>query len=504
MRATLRSIVFAITMGLIVGLSWAQDPAQLQALKDAKALLDAQAAKDAAEAAAIKAAIDLAKAKVAARDAERDLRRSQEAADAKSLLDAQAARDNSQAAAIKAASDLAKAKAAATDVTNDIQKAHLDSSAALTKAQVGAQTAQIDALKATFGAAPSIGTDGNITITESTTGVLLQVKAGSLAVTWELADKLCAALAAAKVTDAFVAPLDLDTKIQSARMVLREFNALTDKVRDPANRKLVGLDGIQAQLAPAAILGAVSMLQYGAGALQSVAKLFKSDYAVGLSSDATRAGWLEYFLVAKCPKQVPKAHLEAASRSQSIDAVLGQLNDMLEFYNAAVTTKSGIQKQIDLITARITQLKADKKEDQIPTFQAQLDAQNQGMLAIVSLDVWLPRIQALITSVQTTPAAFLDALTWHAFGDAKHSLQLSAKPRLTAVLTTQDGQITKTFWLTGKKMYGRSSGELVYRVTKADGSVVTVGFLTGTSSTGEVEFAEKKKAEVVDLDRHVP
>jgi len=406
--------------------------------------------------------------------------------DEKALLEAQAARDTAAALALKAANDLAKAKAATADIASEIQKSQHDTAAALTKAQIAAQNAQLDALKTTFGAPPTVGSDGNITITDASTGTLLQVKAGSLQVTWLLAEQLCKSLAASGVRQAFIAPAELDTKIQSARMVLREYYALVEKVKDNANKKLVGLDGVQAQAAPAAILGAVSLLQYGAGALQTISRLFRSDYAVGLSSDATRAAWLEYFMVAQCPDQIPQAQIEAAVKRQSIDGVLSELNGLMDFYNAATSKKAAIQKQIDLLTARITTLKADKQDTS--ALQGQLDIQQRSMLEIIPLDAWLPRIQALITTVSTTPGTFLEALTWYAFGDDKNPLKINERPRLTTVLTTQDGQITKTFWLTGKRVYGRSAGELIYRVVNPDGTVVKVGYLTALSSTGEIDF----------------
>lgn len=412
--------------------------------------------------------------------------------DAKALLDAQAAKDTAEATAIKAAGDLAKAKATAANVATEVQKNQLDAAAALTKSQVGAETAQIDSLKSTFGPPPTIGGDGNITISDAGSGMLLQIKAGSLKATCLLAENFCTALQKAEIKDAFFAPSDLDTKIQSARMVLREFNALSKKVSEPKNKALVGLDGAQAQFGPAAALGAISLLQYGAGAMQTIAKLFKSDYTVGLTSDAARAAWLEYFMAAKCPNIVPYVQLEAAVRNQSIDTVLVQLNEMLDFYNAATITKSTTQKRIELLTAKITSLKAEKKDTKI--FQEQLDEQLKKMELLVTLDVWLPRIQALITSVSTNPGPFLDALTWNAFGDDTNQLKISARPRLTVILTTQDGQIIKSFWLTGKDVYGHSAGELIYRVLNPDGKVLATGYLTTTISTGNVLFKNKDMA----------
>lgn len=409
--------------------------------------------------------------------------------DEKTLFDAQAARDAAAALAIKAANDLAKAKAEASDLAGVIQKSQYDNAAALIKSQVGAQNAQIDALKTTFGAPPTIGTDGNVSISDTSTGNLLEVKAGSLQVTWLLAQQLCISLANKTIKNAIFVPSELDVKIQNSRMVLREFYALVEKVEAQENRKLVGLGGDRAEVSSAAILGAVSLLQYGAGALQNIAKLFKSDYTVGLSTDTTRGTWLEYFTAARCPEQIYKAGLEALVRGQSIDGMLDKLNGLLEFYNAATNKKSAIQKQIEILNARITELKAEKKD--ASAFQAQLEAQRSLIAEIVPFDVWLPRIQTLISTVSSAPTAFLDALTWYAFGDEKNPLKISSKPRLTAVLTTQDGQVTKSFWLTGKTVYGRSAGELVYRVQDTAGSVVTAGYLTATSSMGEVNFADK-------------
>lgn len=409
--------------------------------------------------------------------------------DAKTLLDAQSAKDSAETTALKAADDLLKAKAATDSVTTEIKKNQADAEAALTKSKIAAQAAQADALKASFGAPPIVGGDGNIAISEISSGMLLEVKAGSLKVTSALADNLCTALKSAHVNNAFIAPNDLDTKIQSARMVLREFNALHGKVSSQQNRALVGLEGAEAHVGPATILGAVSLVQYGAGALQTIVKLFKSDYVVGLGSDSTRAAWLEYFMSAKCQDVIPIVQLESVVRNQSIEASLEKLDTMLEFYNAATTIKVATQKKIDLLKEKITSLKAEKKDTKV--WDGELSKTIDQMTALGSLDVWLPRIQALITSVSSAPGPFLDALTWNAFGDESNPLKINTRPRLTVVLTTQDAQVTKSFWLTGKNIYGRSAGELMYRVLKSDGSVVTAGYLTTTSATGNVDLSAK-------------
>jgi FtsZ-binding cell division protein ZapB len=420
MLVLLRELVISFALFMIPALVLADSATDIQALKDAKAVLDAKSAKDTAEATALNQA---------------------------------------------------------------------DTATALTKSKVAAQAAQADALKASFGAPPIVGGDGNITISDVSSGMLLEVKAGSLKATLVLAENLCTVLKAAQVSNAFIAPNDLDTKIQSARMVLREFNALYEKVSSQQNRILVGLEGAEAHVGPATVLGAVSLVQYGAGALQTIAKLFKSDYTIGLASDSTRAAWLEYFMGTKCPDVIPIVQLESVVRNQSIEASLAKLDTMLEFYNAATSIKSATQKKIDLLKEKITSLKAEKKDTKL--LEDQLNKTIGQMTSLGALDVWLPRIQALITSVSSAPGPFLDALTWNTFGDEENSLKINTKPRLSVVLTTQDAQVTKSFWLTGKDVYGRSAGELMYRVVKSDGSVVAAGYLTTTSGTGKVDLTAK-------------
>jgi hypothetical protein len=430
---------------------------------------------------------------------------------AKALLDAQAARDNAEAVAIKAAADLAKARAAAANASNEIRKAQFDAQAASTAAEVAAQAATATALKAAFGAPPAVGSDGSIAITDASGGVLLQTKAGSLDATWQLAQSLCVQLAAAGIEGAYIAPVDLDTKVQSSRMVLRDFLALSEKVRRPENRDLVGLSGVQAQVAPAAILSGVTLLEYGAGALQQVAKLFRSDYAVALSADATRAGWLEYFMAARCPAVLPFAQIETVVRRQSLDEIVKRLDEMQDFSAAAAVKKGAFQKQVEVLTARIAELKA-KKED-ASVVEAQLKAQNEGLATLAPLDAWLPRIQVLMASVTSNAAAFLDAIAYIAFSSDQaildgllskevKALALGTKPRLNVVLTTQDGQVTSTFWLTGKKVYGRSAAELIYRVTASDGKLAATGYLTANSSGGQMDFSAKHPV-VVDATHNL-
>lgn len=117
-----------------------------------------------------------------------------------------------------------------------------------------------------------------------------------------------------------------------------------------------------------------------------------------------------------------------------------------------------------------------------------LEAQKVTLARIVTFDAWLPRVQSLLSTVSSSPNVFLDTVTWYAFGDQKNTLQIQSRPRVIVVLTTQDGQVTKSFWLTGKTVYGQSAGELIYRIQNAGGTVAAAGYMTSTASTGKIKF----------------
>lgn len=206
----------------------AQDDDKLKALAMEKTILEAQTARDTAETAAIKAAADLAKAKANASDSDT------------TILQTKAARDQAETAALNAAKALADAKATASSQDSQSQKMQFDAEAALTSSKVTAQTAELAAIKNVFGAAPNVGSDGNVVITDSTTAMLLESKSGSLKATGVLAGKLCEALKQRNVSGAFIAPPDLEKKMLASSFMLREFNELSRTANNDTNKGLVG------------------------------------------------------------------------------------------------------------------------------------------------------------------------------------------------------------------------------------------------------------------------
>lgn len=465
------SVAIAAMIGvtLIGSAARAQNDDKVKALTDEKALLEAQAARDNAEANRIKAASDLAKAKAAAADADTN------------TLAAKAARDQAETAALSAAKALADAKALASGQDSASQKSQFDADAALTASKVKAQAAEFSTIKEIFGVVPSIGTDGNVAITDSTTGMLLESKSGSLKATAQLASQFCAVLTERQVKDAFIAPTDLDRRIVASSLVLRDFKELSRFANDASNKGKVGL-GAQEHIAAAGFLSAVSMLQYGAGAIQTIAKMFRSDYSVSLA-DGRRETWLEYFLAANCPAQVPHADVETAVRAKGIEAEMTQLNEIAKFVDAHTTQKllQAAKQEKAIADAKAAKDKNPKANTSI--FDTDAKTAKAALDSLVALDGPVGRMKTLLEGVSSKPDVFVDAVSWSHFAD-----EYKSKSRITVAFTTQDGQVTRTHWLTGKHVYGRSSGELVYRVVEGDGSVRVAGYLVATNSDGELDF----------------
>lgn len=478
------AIAAAIGMLLTAAGVWAQDDAKLKALAAEKAAFEAQTARDTAEAAAITAAAVLAKAKASTTDADTN------------ALAAKAARDQAETAALTAAKALADAKTAAANQDAQSQKSQLDADAALTTSKVTAQTAELAALKSALGAVPSIGSDGNVAITESTTGMLLESKSGSLKATGALAARFCEILKARGIKGAFIAPADLDRKIVASALVLRDFKELSRIATTKDNLDLVGGAATQQVVGAAAILSAVSMLQYGAGAVQSIAKLFRSDYAISLA-DGRRETWLEYFMAASCPEQLPRADVETAVRAKGIESQMKQLNDIARFMDAYSAQKAAQTAKLDKATADIKAATEAKK----PAGPLEEDAKaaRDVLNALAKLDGAVARMKTLLDGVTSKPDAFIDAVAWDRFAS-----EYQDPPRISMAFTTQDGQVTRTHWLTGKHVYGRSSGELVYRVVKKDGTVVAAGYLLATNSDGELDFKANATPQAAGLDYPLP
>lgn len=427
-----------------------------------------------AELAALKAADELAKAKAAALDLQ------------KIEMDKATAADVARTAAIKAANDLAAMKTANDNAENTAAKAKLESQTSLDAAKSAADYSQLTALKAALGAVPSAGNEGAIVVADGAATTLQQIKFESLNIAWLLAGKLCTKL----TQPVFFAPEDLDNKIQTSQLFLREFDTLVKNVEDPKNTELVQ-GGAEASSATAAVMTAAAIVQYGAAAMQGIAKLFRSDYAVGIS-ETRRDMWLEYFTAQQCPDKITHVRPDLTIRRTGQDEVLKKMEKIANFLDDAAATKTAVNQKIITINARIAEIK--KNNGSHTSADVELAAQQALLADLAKMDVWLPRAQALLTTIATKPELYQEAFVWRQFDTAPYN----AMHRMVVSVRTQDAQIVKTNWLLGKRVYGKSAGELIYRVTAPNGKLVDVSYFSAEASTGKMDFdlhAAKVKTE---------
>jgi hypothetical protein len=446
----------------------------LKKLQDEKALVEARtelakaqiAEKSAvaiAELAALKAADELAKARAAALDFQ------------KIEMDKATAADLARTTAIKAANDLTTAMTSSETAENTAAKAKLDSQTSLAAAKFNADYADLTAMKAVLGAVPATGNEGLVSVADGSAATLQQIRFESLNVAWLLARQLCTKLTG----PTFFAPEDLDLKIQTSQLFLREFDSLAKNVNDPANSDQV--KGGATASSAAAVMTAAAVVQYGAAAMQGIVKLFRSDYSVGIS-ETKRDMWLEYFTARQCGGKIPHVRPDLTLRRTGQKDVLEQMEKMADFLDNAAATKAALNQSIITINAKIAE--SNKKNAPHTALDNDL-ADKQALLAgLAKMEVWLPRVQALLTAIATKPELYQEAFVWRKLDAAPYN----DMNRLFVSIRTQDAQIVKTNWLLGKRVYGKSAGELVYRVTGPDGKLIDVSYFSAEASTGKIDF----------------
>jgi len=344
------------------------------------------------------------------------------------------------------------------------------------KAETALEAARYTALKDVFGQVPTVGVEGTISITDATTGQLLRNKAGSLLVAKSIAIQLCAELKEAKVDDVFIAPTDLDVKMQGSQLVVSELDFLHGEVsKSPA---LAG--------ATSALAG-LSVAKYGIDGVVSILKLFRSNYEVGLST-TDRSAWLAYFVSATCPKILPVVNTDFVTRTKSVSDAIDKLNTIVKYaddydrLSTAATEKIALEEKV-LATERAKE-KKEQDARKIKVSEDEVESQRKSLKDQSANKGLVTRIKALNQFVSSKPAEFLDAVMWNQYRLAPYD----KKPRLILSLATQDSQLVKSNYFLGKRIFGQSAGEVMYRVMDVDGKTKAAGFITASETLGKVNF----------------
>lgn len=398
--------------------------------------------------------------------------------DQTALITAQQQLDKANLDAISTQNDLKKAKAEAEKLDAQIATDNISAQNDLDKAKLASQTATLAAAKTAFGDAPTIGKDGNIQISDSTSGQLLVVKAGSLNVTASLAKEVCRRLQDAGITSAAIVPADLNTKLQAGALEVDEFHDVVKNISDASGA------GVHAQVAPLAILSALSLARYGADSVAQLARLMRSDLNVGLSQ-TSREGSLAALVSAQCPSVVPRVNIEDAARSLALTVMRKGIQSMATFAANYEPTKKALTDQLAATKVQMARQTKRNANADVSRLQQNLTDQQKKLDEWLGYQPLVARIDALTKSIAAKPQEYLDALTWSQFSPPG---ELSTWTRLTLVLTTQDAQIIKDNFFLGKRLYGVSSGELIYSAVDRDGRVLATGFVTASDAIGKINI----------------
>jgi len=343
------------------------------------------------------------------------------------------------------------------------------------KAEVALQAARYSALKGVFGEAPDIGRDGTVSITDSNSGFLLRNKVGSLVVMKDLAVQLCKELKDAKIgKPLFIAPNDLDAKLQGGQLIVSELEYLHSEISSA--QALAGIP---------AMLSGLSVAKYGIDGIADILKMFRSNLTVTLSS-TDRSAWLAHFVSAYCPDVLPVANTESVLKAKVASGAIKKLNEIVgyadSFDKAVAETTENIGRQEKLLTAELAKEKPDRAI--VDSTRAYIESQRNALNGMNVNKGLVTRIKALNGFVSSKPADFLDALMWNEY----RSEEYAKASRLVLALATQDSQLVKDNYFLGKRIYGQSAGELIYRVVDSDGKTKLAGFLTAAETLGKADF----------------
>ena len=255
----------------------------------------------------------------------------------------------------------AKSQQAATDANVVNSTASLGLVTQLQQAQMTQDLALASALKAS-GLTASTGKEGSITIT-SADKTLLALQRSSLAGIDNLATHICTDLKSHSLKDVFVAPQNYETLVEKSVPDVIQLSSLNAA----AIAGMTEFATVKMQVVGTAIAGALISAQYIAGGVEALTKLFRSDYAVAISSN-TRANLLEQRIAASCESGTILYDVEGQLRINASTLLATAIFNMAKFvqlndeWNDQVTaTLTGLTTQRAAVVADNKLKDAEKK-----------------------------------------------------------------------------------------------------------------------------------------------
>jgi hypothetical protein len=387
----------------------------------------------------------------------------------------------------------AKSKAAAAEAATAANLATLNQANQVTQAQITNDLAVATALK-NSGLTQTAGKEGTITIgAAADKSFLVALQVGSLQAVESLTSDICAGLKNAKVKGAFIAPLNYESLVEKSVLDIVQLKAL----HQAAISGKAEYAGVQMQMAIPAVAGALISAQYLAGGVQSITKLFRSDYSIAIA-EHPRSYLFEQELSVQCPEQIEIVNIEPRLRLSAAYILDDWLNKMAEFVEINDRNADLINTAYDDLKGQRDTIFKDAKLTELAR-KAKLKATDEQWSVIGEKKKILQKYKVVVTQIKTylsglnAQSSIYDSLVWgQVFIDGgvpvRLVLDLKTRPRFSYVLTSQDAAITKSSTFLSNKIRGLSTVEATYSVTTPEGKIKLVGANSKTIQTKNMNF----------------
>jgi hypothetical protein len=221
------------------------------------------------------------------------------------------------------------------------------------------------------------------------------------------------------VKNAFFGPANFEMLVQKGTVDVLQLSSL-HQVATAGN---TDLGGVELQVVGSEIGGAILTAEYLAGGIEALTKLFRSDYAVALTTN-NRPNLLEQRLAVKCEAGRLVANTEGTLRMNAGKVLAAWLPDMAAFVQRYETLNEQATLKMNALTAERTATAAD---------------------ATLAAEEKRKRLEQLKTEIKAVADQQVDLL-FQQGGLPKDIVNpnLNTRPRLTATLNVQDATVTKS------------------------------------------------------------
>jgi hypothetical protein len=394
----------------------------------------------------------------------------------------------------------AKSQQAATEASVATQTASLNAAANLKQAQYTHDLAFSSALKGS-GLSAAVGKDGTITIAASDK-TLLAFQKDSLEAIDTLSSNVCMQLTSklpknpANPTKAFIAPANYETIVQKSVVDIIQLTQL----HGAALSGMSEFKNAQLSVAGVAIAGAIVSAEYLAGGVQTLTKLFRTDYNLAFTP-TNRQGLFEQSLNMSC-SGVFESNVEAKLRLNAAKILYTWIPDMARFSQMYDMFSEQVSQRKAAVTQQKTEVTALKPKDTkgINARAESLRTIGDSLKALSEQEQVLAKYKLIASSIKTylgtiNSGSVLDSLVWgqpflYQYGGLPAEIpeiRLDKMYRFTYALNVEDASVKSAASFSSDKLRHFATAEIYYSLLSEKGDPITIGAIAHSTNPEEFE-----------------